>query len=529
VRLLAPSGAYRLAAWLLLTLALSAGFARLAAHNLANFRPVSNDEVELMAVGYKLATQGVFGSDMYAGFFGGDQHHFETLPLQHVLDALSFRLFGPGVLQARVVSLLAGISIIWTSGWLAYRWYGPGTAVVCELLAVGWASNLTAASNGLPLLGVARTARYDVLAVAVVGLTIVLLDAMLRQRRVWRGLAVGVGCGLAALSQFFGSFALLFVLAVWRWSRPPLRVVAGWLAGVALVVTPYALFVARYRDDAIGQLAVFGNRGDFLRPTFYIENVLSEWTRYAHLAPPTSLSSGVLLFGLVPALGYLAWRRSTGDRLLLFSLVTFAAALTLLDQTKVPLYSILLLPSICLTLAAAFSAVLGWAWRGRTCARLRIVLGAFALAALVGIGLEGAAAYRSDWDEANQATPYLALGQQIEAAIPPGAAVLGPERWWWALHDHRYLSLRSLWFQWSASARRAGNPKFVDWVTRAQPDSVIVSVNVRADVQAFPEALQAQFWSFVDDCTTLVADLDDATYFDIQVYAVRRPPPETCG
>jgi hypothetical protein len=103
--------------WLACTLAISAAFGRLAAHNLANFRPVSNDEVELIAVGYKLASQGILGSDMYVGFFGGDQHHFETLPLQHVLDALSFRVFGAGILQARLVSLLAGISVVWSAGW----------------------------------------------------------------------------------------------------------------------------------------------------------------------------------------------------------------------------------------------------------------------------------------------------------------------------------------------------------------------------------------------------------------------------
>ena len=52
----------------LLVLALAFGWA--AGYNLGNYRPVTNDEVELIAVGYKLATQGVLGSDLYAGFFG---------------------------------------------------------------------------------------------------------------------------------------------------------------------------------------------------------------------------------------------------------------------------------------------------------------------------------------------------------------------------------------------------------------------------------------------------------------------------
>ena len=95
-----------------------------------------------MAVGYKLATQGVLGSDMYAGFFGGDRHHFETLPVQHVLQALSFRLLGPGVAQARLVSVAAAVVLIWVVSWLAFRWYGLLAAIVCELLLVAWRSPL---------------------------------------------------------------------------------------------------------------------------------------------------------------------------------------------------------------------------------------------------------------------------------------------------------------------------------------------------------------------------------------------------
>jgi hypothetical protein len=517
------------AAWLLFTLAVSAGFGRLAAHNLANFRPVSNDEVELMAVGYKLATQGILGSDMYAGFFGGDQHHFETLPLQHVLDAVCFRVFGSGVLQARGVSLLAGISIVWTAGWLAYRWYGLGTALLCEVLLVAWPSNLTAASNGMPLLGVSRTARYDVLAVATVWLAILLVDATLRRRSAPLALAAGACCGLATLSQFFGSFVLVFGMAVWVWSRAGIGLVAAWLAGVALVIAPYAVFAARYAADLRGQLSVFGNRGDFLRPGFYVENALSEWTRYAHLVP-TSLSTWLLALGAVGAVVGLAWRKGTGDRLLLLSLATFTAALTLLDQTKVPLYSILVWPSICLVVAAGVSALLVWARHSQRAVWLRFTPGVVAVLVLPGVGLEGVAAYRADWVEASQVTPYLAVAEQIEAAIPPGSPVLGPERWWWPLHDHRYVSLRSLWFQWSAAAAAAGSePKFVDWITRTQPDSVIVNVNVRADIHAFPDALQQQFWQFIERCTSLAADVDDATYFDTQVYAVLRPPPQGCG
>ena len=55
----------------------------------------------------------------------------------------------------------------------------------------------------------------------------------------------------------------------------------------------------------------------------------------------------------------------------------------------------------------------------------------------------------------------------------PVARVFGPERWWWALHTHPYLSLRSVWWQWLNGL----TPPF-------QPEYVIVNDNVRADIEA---------------------------------------------
>ncbi len=63
----------------------------------------------------------------------------------------------------------------------------------------------------------------------------------------------------------------------------------------------------------------------------------------------------------------------------------------------------------------------------------------------------------------------------------------------------------------------------------AQADSLIVNINVRADIHAFPETLQTQFWAFVERCTTQVADLQDPNYFEVEVYQVLRPPPDLCS
>ena len=79
------------------------------------------------------------------------------------------------------MSLAAAALIVWLASWLAFRWYGLLAAWLTTLLLIAWRSDLAALYPGLPLLSVARSARYDVVAVACAWLSIVLLDRWLRR------------------------------------------------------------------------------------------------------------------------------------------------------------------------------------------------------------------------------------------------------------------------------------------------------------------------------------------------------------
>jgi hypothetical protein len=323
------------------------------------------------------------------------------------------------------------------------------------------------------------------------------------------------------------------------------------VAGAALPVVPWLAYLLAFRADFAAQMTVYGQRGDFFRPTFYLENIAAEPSRYAHLLLETqSAGAWLLLAGVLPAFAYTAISRSSADkpvsgtcrsrpdflrliglgprppnlsaslafgrgpgRLLGSTIVVFAALLLVLDQTKTPLYAIVLVPSMCVALGALFERSLRLPWRP-----WRWIAGALGLALLALVVNEGAQAYAVDRAESALVTPYLEVGQRIDAALVPGRLVLGPERWWWALRSHPYISLRSLWFQWSATTQ--ANPQFSDLAARWQPTAVIVNNNVRDDVRAFPLALQDQFWSYLARCTLLVAEVDDPTYFETQIYRV---------
>jgi hypothetical protein len=520
------------------TAALTAWFLASAGRNLENFRPVSNDEGELLEVSYTLATTGALASPMYTGFFNTEDHHLWTLPLQHVLDAAAFKAFGAGIAQARWVSLVAAVATLWTLGWLALRWYGLAAALLTEVLMVFWRSDVTVGITGLPLLDVARVARYDVLAIAFGWLAIAAVDLAIvrnsRRRPATAGFLAGLGgflAGLATLTQFFGLFALPVVLLGARRKAA----VGG---GAALALAPWLAFVGWHHADLAGQLSVYGQRGDFLNPTFYTHNITTEPTRYADVlaqrmpddvAGASALAfqlSLLLLLALIPAVLWRIWRYrrcpNRADRLLPLSLASSAGLLLVVDQTKTPLYAIVLVPPACLVLAAGWSDLLRWVWQQRRF-WLTLLTSAATFLLLLGVTSDGLRAFGVDRAESAQVTPYASVGRQIEGALPADGVVLGPERWWWALHNHPYISLRSLWFQWQS---RDGEASFADLIERWQPRGVIVNNNVRDDIKAFPTALQEQFWTYIQRCTRPVGSVDDPTYFDVQVYEVR---PDGCN
>src|SRR3990172_13094766 len=62
--------------------------------------------------------------------------------------------------------------------------------------------------------------------------------------------------------------------------RERLRLTAALLGAAALVGLPYGLYVIANYDDFKGQIATIDERGDFLRPGFYVDNLLSEPDRF---------------------------------------------------------------------------------------------------------------------------------------------------------------------------------------------------------------------------------------------------------
>lgn len=508
-------------------------FAAATTVNLANYRPVSGDDAWILSASYKLATQGVFGSDMYAGFFNADQHYFIALPGQHLLQALALWVSGDGLVAARWTSVLGGGLLLWSVTLMAWRWYGTPVATLTSVLLLFWQPALVG-HEGVPLVSLARSLRYDLTAVAWTWLALLFLDALLRRPARLRAVATGCCAAAALLTQFFGAIVTAVVALAWLGQRRKQTLSSPYtrwlLSGFLLLVGPYLVYVATHRQDAWGQTVYLkGSRTAFSAQAM-VDNVLREQERFNPLLEESGGGAGslLLLLGTWPALAYLGLRLrrkdNLGDRLLALTLVCTPVLLTIFETTKAPIYALPLLPALCVSLAlplgrlleAAFVRPAAGAWLPRRAAAIAV------LAVMALIVDHGADFYRQDRMWALNVTDYHALGATIDDALPAGAKVAGSERWWWPLRAHPFLAVNNLSLQWRiARDRGRQTPSFAALMGATGVDSLLLSRNVRGDMSRAPEALQHRFWEFVETCTILQEQWDDPWYGELSLRAVR--------
>jgi 4-amino-4-deoxy-L-arabinose transferase-like glycosyltransferase len=519
-------------------------FFYLATNNLANFHPVSEDDVWIMSASYKLAHQGVFGSDLYAGFFDADSRYYISLPGLHLLQALTFRLFGSGIVQARLPVTLAGVSVLWLVCDMARRWYGKGASLLTALLFLIWRADIIGADARPPLLQVSQNWRYDVVALAFIWLTIWLLDRLLTRSSRKLAFSVGLSAAAATLTQFFGLLVLPLVLLGWLRARRSVqfRALSVWLlAGFLALALAYVLYIMEDLNAFSGQAQLKQGRTGFTHIGFYLSNLSRELSRYVWLVEelwPTGIKQlvtipwgrALMVLGLIPAIviTLLVDRkqdrisnlgsRKRGDSLLTGYLFVISLGLALVDSTKAPLYAIVLWPGLVMTFAVAGSTI--WVWlRKSNVARQQRVLFVLVLLPLLLLALaDGLGGLRLHLKASQKVSAYLTVGARINSSLAPEASVLGSDRWWWALREHPYLAVNNLWAQWQA-AKSVGAPiTFSELVTKTGTSYLLVNNNVRGNIHQYPQELHRQFWGFLEQCASLQTVIADRTYGQIEIF-----------
>jgi 4-amino-4-deoxy-L-arabinose transferase-like glycosyltransferase len=441
---------------------------------------VGADEPWIAAAPYKLATQGIFGSDLFTGLAGMERHHYQHMPVYPLLEAAVFKAFGVGVAQMRLLSAIFGLLLL-VAVFLVGRLVADervGLAAVLILVLVRVADGGEA--TGILLLDRARINRYDIAVPAFGLLAFHQFIVAERSRRPWGYAAAGFLSALASLSHLYGIFwvpALIVLLiarggaAVMR--QPPMGmfmagVLAGWLPWLAYVGTGWS--------DYLGQMRTVSERFDVFSPGFYVTNLLTTsgpvslgWIRETiERLPANRIGAWVAIAGL-PA-GLAAIISSARGRMThpIGALATAAAIqltlFILLIWLKTESYMIALWPLGALVLAWL---VLHLWDSGRRPVRFGLALLAAALA------VEGAGRLGHARTVARQTTSYDWFTSEVARCVPPGSLVLGLQHYWLGLRQYPYRT-------WLLPLMQT-NPRFTDApvpfdeaVERIDPDVILI-------------------------------------------------------
>lgn len=418
----------------------------LSLDRLTVFPAVGEDEPWIASAPYKLASKGVYGSDLFAGYYGVDRHNYQQLPLYPLLQAAVFKIAGVGVFQMRLLPVLFGLALLVAVFRVGTELADARVGALAVVLLLGFRLTALDDATGNLFLDRARINRYDI-AVPVFGL--LALWTFIRAERAatpewWYSLA-GVLTGLSSLSHLFGGFWLPILLAL-LWVRPnpigSVRAASFVLLSFVVAWLPCVAFIASGWEDYLGQMRFVAARFDVFNLSFYYANVFDgrgpislDWLRQTiRTLPWNRAGAWTALAGLPIALGVMVWRglvvrdQPTAWILGAAGLAQFLMFLVLLTVKAVS-YTVAIWP-----LGVLMLAWLGvWVWDRR-----RAWLRAAVVAVVALVLVEGGVRIAHARTVARQMDSYDAYTAEIARCIPAGSLVLGLQHYWLGLRQYPY-------------------------------------------------------------------------------------------
>jgi 4-amino-4-deoxy-L-arabinose transferase-like glycosyltransferase len=417
---------------------------------LDRFPVVIGDEPATISPATKLVLHGAFGTDLFTGFYRAEQHWFQIMPLFSLLIAGSFKLFGIGMVQARLTSVSIGLITLVLTYVVGRALVGPFPAAVASVLLVTWRITLWRGvlGSGIPLLDLSRIARYDAAVAPFVLLAIGVFVGGLERDSRWRLLLAGALVGLATLCHAYGAFWLvaLLLLVLWRDGPAGFRRIDPYIviAGFLLAVAPWLAYVAQDPAGYLGQMSIyFRPRFQLLSPHFYLSNLLNEPRSYSLGFQSSGLRLGSLLFALaVPlatvALLWEAWKsREIRLAALCLAWLIPQTLMGLLLNEKLVNHIYALLPFA--VLVVSWGACRLWQTLTGPSLRLRVARVALTAGFLV-LVLNGFLGIRHQRALAASTTPYYRFEARIDRLLPARASVLGDNQYQLGLRSHPFRS-----------------------------------------------------------------------------------------
>jgi 4-amino-4-deoxy-L-arabinose transferase-like glycosyltransferase len=472
-----------------------------------------------------LAEQGVFGSDVFSGFYHMQDRYYGYMPLHPILLSIIYRFAGEGLFQSRFEPIALGVLLLALTYSLARRIFKDDRIALLSIIFMLWVrtSGLTPSqTTGILLIDFARIARYDMLA-AVFGLASLHAYRSARQHSTPRWyLLTGWLAACATLSHVYGVFWLLVLLALAVWDRSSTlsrrSTLGSLLLGFSLPLMLYVIYILGDLVAWRGQTLGYADRFDLLNLNWYIQNLLHEPQRYG--PGLGSIGLGWLLrpgwwsaLIIIPCAILCLVRRSLSDRnlrMLAVPVLALPLLFALLIHLKLANYLLTIIPVFAIVSAWGTRSL--WArLRARKWLAAQVIVGSLLIASL----FEGVSRLIVLEQAAARLTPYYTFIERVRRFIPNGARVLGLHNYWFGLEDFDYRSF-VVPFMWQAST---GLP-LVEGLEQINPDIVLIDDRMREALQS-EAAAQLQAW-LSRHAGHLIESIDDPTYGLMEVYQVTR-------
>ena len=422
-------------------------------------------------------------------------------PAHTLLLAPVFKTFGIGIIQARLLSVCAGVAAVILTFWLGCVLVSPAVGVLASWLVV--TDNFFFIAS--------RTARPEIFvtvcALLAMGLAIRSTENDSLIRAIIAGLAAGIGMMFHpnGLPLSLGAFALLFWQsrrAIWKTRR-----VWGYIVGVLSVVIVFWLWS---HSTSLHREAFVETYSRGARVPWFTK-LHAEVIRYKDflgvsnlrfsLPIPIPLRAHIALLILL-SLVVLAWKnRQLLGWLSLVIIPYLLFWLYLINKTS--RYFAILAPLFAIAIAATSLALSKNRW-------LRIM----AVASCILYGLSQTAG-NALFLYKNRHADFLAVQKSLRAIIPAGESVYGAITFWPALYDRNYNSYDRLGFSEAIATR---HPRYLILNDRVLVNGQGLGFDDWAE-------LRGELQNYVTLYGQLVGRVPNSFYGDLQIYRLPQPLP----
>ena len=423
--------------------------------------------------------------------------------LQGLTEGVAFRLFGLGLFQGRVVSLLWGGVLLVMTFLAGRRLYGPATAYIAVLfLAVSQ-----------PWLVSSHIIRPDVVvATLVMAGMYCALRGLQEGSRPWHllaGLCLGLSFDVHPNSLAFMPMVGFCYVARYGWRAVLSRDAWLYVAGIAIGAVYYASVRILPDPQHFFEAFQYWIGVDKRPPALSARTgspIMAEVGRWSQYLNHRWIESALLALGLVVGV----WRMVKTRRVdpIICGLAAALVVFVVLVSSKTEFYMILFFPMLTLLVAAAVADVGAHLNANHALAA--------ALVVVMAIGVMGFEDNFRDMIEAStdlNERDYGVLTSQIQAVIPAGSRVVGPPVFWIGLSQSPYYLDYVDFFVWDR-IRRERNVTWAQFLATVNPDYVILDSKTKSEVLA-------SMPRFMDDNAELVASWRHVNYTRVEVWKMR--------